>query len=194
MKWQLQTTQQVSLMEANVQEQVLLTEDEEYNESSGSSSKASKASTRSLPSEDFPSLLSLGSPARASENESEIDNNLEISREDNGSGRRRRGVREIWDKWNRHSNFNLRSNLNTRSSSAERDSQITFQRNDEECSEATDDTEQETQDCLDSVFELDLETPKAWNGVNSPIILSKRHQGTAGNNPPNNNVTKYDRD
>ncbi len=193
MKRPVQTTRQVSPVEANVQEQALLTEEEEYNESSGSSSKASKASTRSLLSKDFPSLLSLSSPARASENESEIDNNLEISREDNGSGRRRRGVREIWDKWNRHSNFNLRSNVSTRCSRAERNSQTMFQINDEECSEVTDDTEHETQDCLDSVFGLDLETPKG-SGSNFPVIPGKSDQGTAGNNPPNNNVSKYDRD
>ncbi len=179
----MQNTHPVSPMEGNEQEQELPTEGEGCNESSGSSSKASKAPTRSLPTEDSPSL-SFISPARANGNESEIGNNLEISRRDNGSGRRRRGLREIWDGWNHRP-----------SSREECDSQRSVEGSVEECSDATDDTEQETQACLDSVFGYDLETPKAWTKSDVPTVLGKSDQGTADTtNPPNNNVRTYARD
>ncbi len=172
MKWPPQTTWQVSPVKAKAQERVLPIEDEECNESSGSSSKAS-------------------SP-RASESES--NSSLEIICEENGRGRRRRSAREVWDKWSLPSNFNLRSNVSNRSSLAECNSQFFLQRNDEECSEVTDDTEQEVQDCLDSVFELDLETPKVRNGSTFPIIPGISDQCIVGNNPPNKNGAKYDMD
>ncbi len=178
-----------------MQEEELPTEDEEDDETSSSSCKASKASTRSLPSQDFPSLLSLNSPARANGNESEIDNNLETSRE-NGSGRRRRNIAEIGNRWNHHHSFRVRNNVSTFSSPTERDSEMSLERNGKECySEASDDTEQETQDYLDSVFGLDLETPKAWARPNFPTVPGQNDQSNPGNNNlPNNNIDTYDRD